>query len=146
MKRGSLRRPSAPLPQSCHVCVRPPVQYQSVDIVLPDVAKKTGMRSEDLPMPESFNTASLRLTQSRYCFSPVLGSRNNVPFLLIFVKLNIWLMELAIPSKDPWPMRCPPSQLSSTNRMMGVWSATVCSTKFCFAQVELTSTGGLRPY
>ncbi len=54
-------------------------------------------------------------TVLRYSFSfkPVSGFKNNVPFDLIFLKLNIWLMELATVSKEPLPMRCPLSQLSS---------------------------------
>ncbi len=48
-----------------------------------------------------------------YCFSPVSAFRKRVPLLRIFVKSNIWLIELAMASNDPAPMRCPPSQLSS---------------------------------
>ncbi len=48
-----------------------------------------------------------------YCFSPVSAFRRRVPLLRILVKSNIWLIELAMASNDPAPMRCPPSQLSS---------------------------------
>ncbi len=40
-------------------------------------------------------------------------------------------MELASASNEPLPMRWPSSQLSSTKRMIEVWSVTVWSTKFC---------------
>ena len=33
-------------------------------------------------------------------FSPVLGFRNRVLLVLILVKLNMWVMGLAMPSKD----------------------------------------------
>jgi len=55
----------------------------------------------------------LRRFRQLYCFSPVSGLRIKVPLPRIFVKSNIWLIELAIESNDPVPMRCPPSQLSS---------------------------------
>src|SRR5216684_2865869 len=61
----------------------------------------------------------------RYSFSPVLGFKNSIPSCLILLKLNIWVMELASASNEPWPMRCPPSQLSSTNRVIEVWSVTL---------------------
>ena len=59
--------------------------------------------------------ASARYEESAsvYCFSPVSGLRIKVPLLRIFVKSNIWLIEFAIESNDPVPIRCPPSQLSS---------------------------------
>ena len=43
-------------------------------------------------------------------------------------------------------MRCPPSQLSSTNRVIEVWSVTLWSTKFCRAHGETISRGSLGPY
>jgi hypothetical protein len=46
----------------------------------------------------------------RYSFSPELEFKNNTPLLLILLKLNIWVMELASASKEPWPICCPPSQ------------------------------------
>ncbi len=52
--------------------------------------------------------------------SPVVGSRINLPLLCAFVKSIMLWMELAIASYDPWPMRWPLSQLSSTKRMMEV--------------------------
>src|SRR6202051_1603337 len=55
-------------------------------------------------------------------------------------------MELAIPSKEPWPIRWPSNQLSSTKRMIELWSVTEWSTKFCFAHGERTSKGCLGPY
>lgn len=64
----------------------------------------------------------------------------------IFVKLNICVMGLAMASKEPCPMRCPASQLSSMNWMMELWSVTVWSTKFCFAHGEMTRRGSLGPY
>jgi hypothetical protein len=37
-----------------------------------------------------------------YCFgSPVLGSRKTTPLLRNFEKLNIWAIELEMPSKEP---------------------------------------------
>jgi hypothetical protein len=81
-----------------------------------------------------------------YSLKPVLGLRNSTPFVRIFVKLNICAIELAIPSNDPWPIRVPPSQLSSTKRMIELWSVRVWSTKFARAQGEITSKGNLGPY
>ena len=37
----------------------------------------------------------------RYSFCPVLGFKNSLPLFLRLLKLNIWVMELAIPSKEP---------------------------------------------
>src|SRR5260370_25422769 len=126
-----------------YVCGRP-FNIRVFILSCPTLQKKTGMRSEDLPMPESFKRGtSTSDLKARYCFSPVLGSRNNVPFLLIFVKLNIWLIELAIPSQDPCPMRCPPSQLPSTNRMMAVWPVTLWSPQFSFAHGAMPSSACL---
>src|ERR1019366_1052807 len=93
-----------------------------------------------------------RIQRSRYspqsdglCFSPVVGFKHRVPLVLSLLKSNIWLMELAIASKEPLPIRCPPSQLSSMKWMTDVWSVTVRSTKFCFAYGEMTSNGSLGP-
>src|SRR4029077_8009211 len=80
-----------------------------------------------------------------YSFSPVLACKNRKPLLRICLKLNICVMELAIPSKEPWPIRCPASQLSSTKRIIELWSVTVLSTKFSLAQGEMTSSGNLGP-
>jgi hypothetical protein len=78
--------------------------------------------------------------------SPVEGLRIRVPSLLIWLKLNIWLMELAMPSNDPPPILCPLSQLSSTKRMTEVWSVTVWSTAFSSAHGEITISGCRGPY
>src|SRR5258708_20561595 len=45
----------------------------------------------------------------RYSFCPVLGFKNSLPLFLKLLKLNICVIELAIPSKEPSPIRCPPS-------------------------------------
>ena len=51
-------------------------------------------------------------------------------------------IEPAIVSNEPpvW-MRVPPSQLSSTNFRIELWSTSVWSTKFFFANGETTSSG-----
>src|SRR5580704_8184669 len=92
-----------------------------------------------------FCTATDSLPYRGIC-SPVDGLRIRVPSLLIWLKLNIWLMELAMPSKEPWPIRCPPSQLSSMKRMTEVWSVAVWSTKFSSAHGEITIKGCRGPY
>ena len=75
--------------------------------------------ANELRMPFGF------LENNHYSFSPVLGFRKSTPLLLTLLKLNIWEIELAIPSNEPCPMRWPLSQLSSTNRMIEDWSVTV---------------------
>ena len=55
------------------------------------------------------------------------------------------VIEPAMASNEPLPMRCPPSQLSSTKRITELWSVTLWSTKFFFAQGEITRKGSLGP-
>ena len=52
-------------------------------------------------------------------FSPVIGFRDSIPFSDL-AEVEIWTMELARHRKNRWPMRSPPSQLSSMNRMTEV--------------------------
>jgi hypothetical protein len=77
-------------------------------------AKTTGMRKVQFACPPPPDLKRF----FRYSFCPVLGFKNSVPLFLILLKLNIWVMELASASNEPWPMRSTPSQLSSTKRMM----------------------------
>jgi hypothetical protein len=89
----------------------------STDDRTPLPQKTTGTRTTSVHMPAK---GQILRQLYRYSFSPVLGFKNSVPLLLILLKLNIWVMELASASNEPWPMRCPLSQLSSTNRMIEV--------------------------
>jgi hypothetical protein len=57
--------------------------------------------------------------------SPVVGLRMKFDFTDTFVKFIIPWMELARASNEPFPIRWPFSQLSSTKRMIEVWSVTV---------------------
>jgi hypothetical protein len=82
---------------------------------------RTGMRKTDVAYPFSNED----ILASGYLFSPVLGFRKSTPLLLNRRKLNICVSEFAMVSKDPWPMRTPPSQLSSMKRMTELWSVTV---------------------
>jgi len=84
--------------------------------------KTTGTRTNSVRMPAK---GQILRQLWRYSFSPVSGFKNSVPSCLILLKLNIWVMELASASNEPWPMRCPLSQLSSTKRMIEVWSVTL---------------------
>jgi hypothetical protein len=52
--------------------------------------------------------------------SPVFGLRMKRSLVTVCLKSNKELIESAIPSKDPWPIRCPFSQLSSMKRMTEV--------------------------
>jgi hypothetical protein len=99
------------------------------------------MRKNDVACPFSNEDIST----SGYIFSPVLGFRKSTPLLLNRRKLNICVSEFAMVSKEPWPMRTPPSQLSSMKRIAELWSVTVWSTKFRLAHGEITSKGNLGP-
>src|SRR5215470_5337882 len=97
-------------------------------------------------MPEFYYTNTV------YCWfcetgAPVVGSRiSRLTWLLLFwLKSNISLIGPAIASNEPWPMRCPPSQLSSMNRKTEDWSVMEWSTKFTRAQGETTSNGWRGP-
>jgi hypothetical protein len=59
---------------------------------------------------------SLLYFEDEYSTSPVLSFRINNSSLGTCLKSNIWLIEFAMPSNEPCPMRSPPSQLSSMNR------------------------------
>src|SRR5580658_396692 len=70
--------------------------------------------------------------------SPVVGFRMNKSLSTSCLKLNICVMEFAIVSNEPAPMRSPSSQLSSTKWIVELWSVTEWSTKFRFAHGEIT--------
>jgi hypothetical protein len=74
-------------------------------------------------MPFSLAPENTSQTWSAYSLWPAVGFRNRLPFLPAphFVEL----IELAIPSNEPWPIRVPPIQLSWMNRMIDAWSVTV---------------------
>src|SRR5580698_7362539 len=77
--------------------------------------------------------------------SPVLGFRNNVPFVRILLKLNMPAIELATPSNDPWPMRCPFTQLFPMNRLIVVCSVPTRSTECGQPRDGIPSAGSLGP-
>ena len=63
----------------------------------------------------------------RYYGSPVLSLRMQLA-VCGFLKSNMVMMEPAMASKEPLPIRWPPSQLSSIKRMIELWSVMVWST------------------
>ena len=78
-------------------------------------------------MPEILPAQTFKLPENP-CYSPlgvpVAGSRKSSPSRR-WLKSNNCVMEFAIPSNDPCPMRVPPSQLSSMKWMIELWSVTV---------------------
>src|ERR1700744_876146 len=73
---------------------------------------------------------------------PLFGSRNKVRGVAtLCVKSNMVMMLPSVASFEPWPMRVPPSQLSSMNFTTDDWLICTSSTKLAFAYGEITRNG-----